>query len=1719
MKRKVMMLVGIIAIMITMLLWYGSAMAEIQSGNYDGMDWSLDTETGVLTLGRFGETQTLAYRDSRAYSSWPWSGVRTAITSVCCDGPVILNGSVRDMFYWFSSATTIDVSLFDVSNVTSMQQMFYCCKQLGSLDLRNWNTSLCFDMINMFRDCDNLDLSCVVNLDTENVTSFNGMFYSCDNLTSLDLSGWNTSHVTDIGWMFAQNINVTSLDLSGWDVSHVVSMDNTFQSCSKLTNIDLTDWNISVLTNASSAFASCKLLQNLDLSGWNVSHLTTASSMFSACESLANLDMTGWAPSTLTNISLMFYNCKKLTSLDLSGWDVSHVTSIESLFWGCSKLETLDLTGWNPSSANLALRCIFYDCGSLRSLDLSGWDISRASSLEALFYGCGKLEDLNLTGWDTSNVTRIDRIFYACTNLTSIDVSGWDTSKVIQMYQAFFNCCNLTELDLSGWDVSHVTNMWAVFSACRKLSSLDVSTWDVSSVTKMESMFGECESLVTLNITDWDTHSVEDFERMFYGCTKLNIIDVSHFNTSAATDMHYMFYSCSDLVALGVSNWNVSNVTTMGYMFAMCRKLTQVDVSAWDVSCVSEMDSMFYGCNSLRQLNLSDWVTSGLVTMRLMFSGCNVELLDLSGFDTDLVTNMAGAYDGSYALCEVILGEQNPFIGRNAVSAVLPLPKAEKDGVAYTQKWIREDKTYGPYTPEELRDNYTSAMAGKWVWEKVPTEYTITFVCTEDDYLGDMPSVTAEAAEDYVLPGNAFRVFGYEFDNWTDGTRRIWMDKDTIPANTYAANAAVTLTAVFAPRDRSIDMQDGSFDFSIKGNEKALFRPIPASTSYQVYEQTPFGWNLIKQSNNVGEITPDEESEALFLNKYDPLKVTIRFAGTKLMNESAADPDSFNFLLYEDETLIDIASVSEGGAIEFQPIEYDASGDHHYYIKEVIGSDNAVEYDTHVEEITVSITSDGVGHLSADVTMDEDQILFENKSKPGMLALRKLNATTDDRDGVFYYEVQFSSENGQPYDLLSSDISYEEREGNVSEFPEVQPLPEKPKYTLTVEHIAVGANLAETVKQSVEYQYCAGDVVTINGADTSRWTSGQLYYVPSEVDSIAVRVSDGVYKFIMPAQNLTVQLKYDLYQSLGMKVYWTGVDYLRPDLTVDVFADGDYIQSVIIHEDDPALSSSETVYTGVRYYDDNGQVIEYTTALSVVPEDYYLEQQTMSYGIWRFYMHAGYRAYVIWDDFNNAYGTRPSSMNVTYTNCAGTSWQSFVSEPLWRKDLESDGANYRDHDFDLQITNIPAGYEIVAPTEGDELGKYDKKLKLVARLVSGSIVWDDNNDANGVRPENVTVKLMNGETVVSTQNVSIVSEWQFSFTNLPVTDENGLIDYTVAVDDVAGYTKSVDGTTITMTKIPTVEIPITDVTLLSASEYNTYRSQIPSISAYWWLRGPGSWWSPSMYVPSNVMPDGSVEVFYASNGNFGIRPVLVCDLNGTGLEIGNKLQFAGYDWTVISDSLVLCDSCVGNSPFGPGNTWVKSQSETLTTPYDDSYAKTWVENWAAENGLMSEPEFEITDVTLLSKNEYDTYRDAIAFDMAQWWWLRSPGSSSKYANFVRSDTGNVGNYAHSVSTDYFGVRPALICDLDDVGYSVGDKVSGSGYEWTVISNSISVTDDPYNGHGLILCDETVGQTAFKADDTASDANVYDASDVKQWLANWVAAHPFWSKTVTAAVIQ
>lgn len=101
--------------------------------------------------------------------------------------------------------------------ITNCYALFAFCTA-SSIDLSNFNTSNVTSMYGMFSDSEftSIDLS---NFDTSNVTSMREMFAYAKTPT-LDLSSFDTSNVTNMDMMFGGS-QITVFDLSSFDTTKV----------------------------------------------------------------------------------------------------------------------------------------------------------------------------------------------------------------------------------------------------------------------------------------------------------------------------------------------------------------------------------------------------------------------------------------------------------------------------------------------------------------------------------------------------------------------------------------------------------------------------------------------------------------------------------------------------------------------------------------------------------------------------------------------------------------------------------------------------------------------------------------------------------------------------------------------------------------------------------------------------------------------------------------------------------------------------------------------------------------------------------------------------------------------------------------------------------------------------------------------------------------------------------------------------------------------------------------------------------------------------------------------------------------------------------------------------------------------------------------------------------------------------------------------------------
>lgn len=142
--------------------------------------------------------------------------------------------------------------------------------------------------------------------------------------------------------------------------------------------------------------------------------------------------------------------------------------------------------------------------------------------------------------------------------------------------------------------------------------------------------------------------------------------------------------------------------------------------------------------------------------------------------------------------------------------------------------------------------------------------------------------------------------------------------------------------------------------------------------------------------------SPIDGTEITFNNTYKAEATSVSLGTGKLIEGRDLEAGEFSFLLSDkDGNEISTAKNEKNGAVTFDTITYDKAGTYEYNISEVLPKDDDsktdgiqkdnVTYDESVYQVTVEVTDDNAGHLSASVTYkDSDGApLFVNKyTKP-----------------------------------------------------------------------------------------------------------------------------------------------------------------------------------------------------------------------------------------------------------------------------------------------------------------------------------------------------------------------------------------------------------------------------------------------------------------------------------------------------------------------------------------------------------------------------------------------------------------------------------------------------------------------------------------------------------------------------------------------------------------
>ena len=186
------------------------------------------------------------------------------------------------MFQGIKNIREIDLSNFDTSKVTTMSWMFCDCSNLEYINLGNINTSSVENMDLLFKGTKitSIDLS---KFDTSKVTTMLWMFCDCSKLISVNLSNFDTSIVADMNLMFNGCSNLKYLDLSNFNTSKVNKMEGMFSGCNSLIFLNLESFKISNSININDIFSGISNNVKFCISDINLLNLIKEKGKFSNC--------------------------------------------------------------------------------------------------------------------------------------------------------------------------------------------------------------------------------------------------------------------------------------------------------------------------------------------------------------------------------------------------------------------------------------------------------------------------------------------------------------------------------------------------------------------------------------------------------------------------------------------------------------------------------------------------------------------------------------------------------------------------------------------------------------------------------------------------------------------------------------------------------------------------------------------------------------------------------------------------------------------------------------------------------------------------------------------------------------------------------------------------------------------------------------------------------------------------------------------------------------------------------------------------------------------------------------------------------------------------------------------------------------------------------------------------------------------------------------------
>lgn len=316
---------------------------------------------------------------------------------------------------------------------------------------------------------------------------------------------------------------------------------------------------------------------------------------------------------------------------------------------------------------------------------------------------------------------------------------------------------------------------------------------------------------------------------------------------------------------------------------------------------------------------------------------------------------------------------------------------------------------------------------------------------------GGLSFVNEYGTNDAVVSVNATKAIvatdGLEAPALNDGDFSFTISADTegapLPEETTVTNRGgnVSFGPMTFTKAMLGDEMSKTFDYTISesGSKSGVTNDSAKSFSVTVTD------------DGQGSLTAEVSGPVSFANTYAVAPLSYSVSQDVSVKKELAGRDlregEFGFELLEGDDVVATATNAADGTVTFPELTYDAPGEHSYTVREVAGDAAGVSYDTTVHAVSVKVSDNGDGTLSATASGDTS-VTFKNvyEAAPATVTLnaRKVLEGAELEDGEFTFRLE---NGGQLMDEATNDA-----DGNVT-FHELT-LKQAGTYTFTVSEIA-----------------------------------------------------------------------------------------------------------------------------------------------------------------------------------------------------------------------------------------------------------------------------------------------------------------------------------------------------------------------------------------------------------------------------------------------------------------------------------------------------------------------------------------------------------------------------------------------------------------------------------------------------------------------------------------